>query len=44
MIYGQDEPVLFPVADLYDSGMMGAYLSAVKDQYQRGLKDYAIHR
>ncbi len=40
MIYGQDEPVLFPVADLYDSGMMGAYLSAVKDQYQRGLKDY----
>lgn len=39
MIYGQDEPVLFPVADLYDSGMMGAYLSAVKEQYEQGRKD-----
>ena len=40
MIYGQDAPIAFPVADLYDSGMMQMYVNAVRDQYQQGLKDY----
>lgn len=40
MIYGQDTPIAFPVADLYDSGMMQMYVNAVRDQYQQGLKDY----
>ena len=40
MIYGQDSPVAFPVADLYDTGVMQMYLNAVRDQYQQGLKDY----
>lgn len=40
MIYGQDEAIAFPVADLYDSGIMQMYISAVRDQYQQGLKDY----
>lgn len=40
MIYGQDSPIAFPVADLYDTGVMQMYLSAVRDQYQQGLKDY----
>lgn len=40
MIYGQDEPIALPVADLYDSGMMQMYLTAVKDQYDQGRKDY----
>ena len=38
MIYGRDEAVVYPVADLYDTGMMNAYISAVKDEYERGLK------
>ena len=40
MIYGQDSPIAFPVADLYDTGVMQMYLNAVRDQYQQGLKDY----
>ena len=40
MIYGQDEAIAFPVADLYDSGVMQMYINAVRDQYQQGLKDY----
>lgn len=40
MIYGQDEPMLFPVADLYDSGMMQMYTNALKQQYDEGRKDY----
>lgn len=40
MIYGQDAPIAFPVADLYDSGMMQMYVQAVRDQYQQGLRDY----
>lgn len=40
MIYGQDAPIAFPVADLYDSGIMQMYVNAVRDQYQQGLKDY----
>lgn len=40
MIYGQDEAIAFPVADLYDSGIMKMYISAVRDQYKQGLKDY----
>lgn len=40
MIYGQDAPIAFPVADLYDSGMMQMYVQAARDQYQQGLRDY----
>lgn len=40
MIYGQDAPIAFPVADLYDSGMMQMYANALRDQYNQGLKDY----
>lgn len=40
MILGQDEAVMFPTVDLYDSGMMGAYINAVRDQYQQGIRDY----
>lgn len=39
MIYGQDEPVLFPTMDLYDQGAMQMYITALRDQYQQGLKD-----
>lgn len=38
MIYGRDEAVIYPVADLYDTGMMNMYISAIKDEYERGLK------
>jgi len=31
MIYGQDEPMLFPVADLYDSAMMQMYINAARE-------------
>lgn len=41
MIYAYDEPVQFPVVDLYDSGMMGAFLTAAKDQYDTALKEQA---
>lgn len=39
MIYGRDVAVEYPVADLYDTGMMNAYLNAVKDEYERGIKE-----
>lgn len=39
MIYGQDEPMLFPVADLYDSGMMQMYINAAKEQYNQNRED-----
>lgn len=39
MIYAYDEPIQLPVVDLYDSGMMGAYLTAAKDQYDNALKE-----
>lgn len=39
MIYGQDEPVVFPTMDLYDQGAMQMYITALRDQYQQGLKD-----
>ena len=35
MIYRYDEPMVFPVRDLYDSGMMQSYLSAVQQQYNQ---------
>lgn len=38
MIYGRDEAALYPVVDLYDSGMMGLYINAAKDEYERGIK------
>ena len=39
MIYGQDEAVRYPVKDLYDTGMMSMYIGAVKDEYERGIKE-----
>lgn len=42
MIYGQDEAMIFPTMDLYDSGVMNMYIQAARDQYQQGLKDYEM--
>lgn len=39
MIYGQDQAVRYPVKDLYDTGMMNLYISAIKDEYERGIKE-----
>lgn len=39
MIYGQDEPMLFPVADLYDSNMMQMYINAAREQYNQNRED-----
>lgn len=39
MIYGQDEPMLFPVADLYDSSMMQMYINAAREQYNQNRED-----
>ena len=39
MIYGKDTAVEYPVADLYDTGMMAMYINAIKDQYDRGIKE-----
>ena len=39
MIYGQDQAVRYPVKDLYDTGMMSMYIGAIKDEYERGLKE-----
>lgn len=39
MIYGQDEAVRYPVKDLYDTGMMSMYIGAIKDEYERGIKE-----
>ena len=39
MIYGQDEPMLFPVADLYDSAMMQMYINAAREQYNQNRED-----
>lgn len=39
MIYKYDEPMIFPVRDLYDSGMMQSYLSAVQRQYEQSRED-----
>lgn len=38
MIYRYDQPVDMPVPELYDTGIMNAYLNAVKDQYESGEK------
>lgn len=39
MIYGRDVAVEYPIMDLYDTGMMNAYLNAVKNEYERGIKE-----
>lgn len=39
MILGQDQAVVYPVADLYDSGMMNSYLSAIRGEYERGIRE-----
>ena len=38
MIYRYDEPVDMPVPELYDTGLMGTYINAVKQQYDEGVK------
>ena len=38
MFYGYEQPVDMPVRELYDTGIMNAYLAAVKDQYESGEK------
>ena len=38
MIYRYDQPVDMPIPELYDTGIMNAYLNAVKDQYESGEK------
>lgn len=39
MILGYDEAVRYPVKDLYDTGMMKLYIGAIKDEYERGIKE-----
>lgn len=39
MIYGEDQAVRYPVKDLYDTGMMSMYIGAIKDEYERGIKE-----
>ena len=39
MILGYDEAVRYPVKDLYDTGMMNLYIGAIKDEYERGIKE-----
>lgn len=39
MIYGQDQAVRYPIKDLYDTGMMSMYIGAIKDEYERGIKE-----
>lgn len=39
MIYGGDLNIQFPVRDIYDTGIMSQYLSAVKQQYEQGVAD-----
>lgn len=40
MIYRYDQPVDMPIPELYDTGIMNAYLNAVKDQYESGEKEW----
>lgn len=39
MIYGRDVAVEYPIMDLYDTGMMNAYLTAVKMSMREALKN-----
>lgn len=39
MILGQDQAMMFPTMDLYDSGMMKLYADAVQKEYERGLTE-----
>lgn len=39
MILGYDDAVRYPVKDLYDTGMMKLYIGAIKDEYERGIKE-----
>lgn len=40
MIYQYDQAIEMPTMNVYDNGLLGAYISSVKDDYQQGLKDY----
>lgn len=39
MILGQDQAMMFPTMDLYDSGMMKLYADALQKEYERGLTE-----
>lgn len=39
MIYQYDQAIEMPTMNVYDNGLLGAYISSVKDDYQQGLKD-----
>ena len=38
MIYGQEQAAIYPVADLYDTGVMNMYINAIRGEYERGIK------
>lgn len=39
MIFGTEEPALFPVKDLYDTGMIQNYINSVQREYERGIAE-----
>lgn len=39
MIFGSEEPALFPVKDLYDTGMIQSYINSVQKEYERGIAE-----
>lgn len=39
MIYGYDTALDMPTMDVYNTGMLGQYISALKDDYTRGLAE-----
>ena len=39
MIYGLEEPGLFPVKDLYDSGLIQSYIGDMRRDYERQLAE-----
>lgn len=39
MIFGSEEPALFPVKDLYDTGMIQSYINSVQREYERGIAE-----
>lgn len=40
MILGYEEPVQMPTMDIYSTDLMKMYITGVKEQYDRGLKEY----
>lgn len=39
MIYQYDQAIEMPTMNVYDNGLLGAYLNSVKEEYKQGLKD-----